>query len=908
MLAELWSDLRFRCRALLRAADLDAELDAELRFHLEQETAKEMARGASAAEAERRARLALGSATHIREAHRAARGLGAVERVRQDVRYAWRTLGRSPAFTVGAVASLALGIGANVAIFSALDALLLRPLAVQRPNELVTFEQRLADGTRQYNLSYFDYDRIRVDGRVVVAAAAIAWGEVFDVRATGAEKQVSDRATRVSAVTGEYFQLLGVPIALGRPLAEADDQESSAPVAVLGSAFADRLFGAGGSALGRTIVVNGTIFTVVGVMAPAFTGDWIGWPTDFWIAASKVGALHPESGAGAAKTRFQYKVVGRLRTGVTVRQAQAWSDLFYQQMLQSPPPNTGIARGARFEVRSLATGYAPQRDTFARPILVLMTIAALILLITCANVGNLVLARGASRQRELALRMAIGAGRWRLVQQLVTEAAVIAAAGTIAGLLLALLATHVLGAALATGPAISLANAANPASLQLDLRLDGRLLLFVAAVCLTITAAIGMASAFVTARANLSTVIGAASATERTSGRSLRHPLVVAQIALSLILVTATTLFSRTLLTLERQPLGFDGSHLLLAWTLPGQAHADPREIGALWTNVQERLSGLPGVVSAAVSVEGLLNGSGTGGPLVTIQGGGLADSVRVQSTMTVSPRFFATIGQAIIDGRDFTRADIDSAPNVVIVNATLARLLFRGGRAVGQHLVLRGVPSPFEVIAVVDDAVRAPREPLGPALYYPFGQNLRRLVRGMVPVVRIAGDPLKVAPSLRRALRDVDPSLPVVDIDAVDRQLARVLTQERLLASLSLVFGVLAMVLVCVGVYGLVAYFCARRRREIGVRIALGATAGGVIQLVLRDVLRLVGLGVGLGLIGAALGTHAVRGLLYGLDGASPVYVAGAALVIASVAALAAAIPAIRASRIDPLGALRVD
>lgn len=908
MLVELWSDVVHRLRALFRGDRVDEDLEAELRFHLEQETAKEIARGRSPDEAARRARLSLGGVTQTAEAHRRARGIGAIERVHQDLHYAVRVLRRSPGFVITAVLSIGLGIGANAAIFSAVDALFLRRMAVERPEELVTFEQQLADGTRQYNLSFLDYERIRDDHRTLAGVAAVAWGEVFDVATTSAQLAPPDGPSHVSAVTGDYFALLGVPMSLGRPLASTDDADGAPAAAVLAAPYATRIFGGAREALGGRLVANGTTFTVVGVVSPGFTGDWVGWPTDFWIASSRIDALHPESGPGAPRTRFQFKVVARRLPRSNLRETQAWAEVFYRRMLADPPANTGIARGAHLEVRSLATGYSPQREAAGRPLAVLLVIGALILAIACANLTNILLARAMTRRREIAMRMAIGAGRARLVQQMLTETSLVVVVGAAVGVGVAVAGMRGLEALLATGPASSLAGASNPGSLQLDLRLDGRLVVFCGALCLTIAAAIGILPAVRGTRMPASPIVDRLSEADRRRSFGMRDVLITAQIALSLILVVATVLFSRTLGNLERQSLGFDRSRLLLTWTLPGPTRRDPRGIATLWQQIVNDVAAIPGVRSVGISAEGLLDGGSPAGPLVTVDGGALADSVRVRSTMTVSPGFFATIGQRLDAGRDFTHLDTDSAPNVVIVNQSLVRQLFRGRSALGQRLRLRGVDMPFEIIGVVHDAKRSPRDVIAPAIYYPPRQNLRRLTRGLVIVARVDGDPLAMAATMRSALRRIEPRLAILDIDTVEGQLARVLTRERLLAMLSLLFGALAVLLVCVGVYGVVTSLYSRRVREIGIRLALGATRRRVVEMVIVDTLRLSLAGALAGLLGVALGGQVVRSQLYDVAPNDPLVVGGSVLGIVLVALGASLLPAYRASRADPIAALRAD
>ena len=909
MLGGLLSDMRYRLRAVFRKSSMDGELEDEIRDHLAREAEKHMRAGVAPAEAMRRARVAFGGIDNAKESSRDGRGTSWLEHLGQDGRYAFRTLARNPGFAGAAVVSLALGIGANTAMFSALDAMLLRPLPVERPEELVTFEVVYDDGYRQYNVGYSDYLRIQGLTGIVRAATATSWAESFNVRVGNSTALLSSGTARVSIVTGNYFSVLGVRPPRGRLFAADDDGDEMGahPVVVLSDAFWDRQFARAPDVVGRTLVVNDVPYTIIGVAPKGFTGDWVGWPTDFWIPSSMIFALHPEA-EGRPRNQYQFKVMARLEPKVSRARAQAAADLLYARTLADRPAGSGIGPNARLVVTPAATGYSPQRESFGRPLAVLMIIVGAVLLIACANMANLQLARAVARRREIALRLALGAARGRIVRQLMTESLILALLGGAVGLFVAVIGMNVLGALARSGPAVGVATNANPQSVEMNLHLDARVLAFALIVSCLTSVVFGLMPALRGSKvALLPALAGGTRRTDDPARAVARALLVVAQVGLSVLLVVGTGLFVRTLRNLESQDLGFDRQRLLLVWALPGHTSRTPEQIGALWQETQRRLAVLPGVASVAVSVEGLLAGGPTSGPLVSVLGRPVADSVRVLSTMTVSPGFFRTIGQTIRAGREFTRFDTDSAPTVAIINESLARRLFGRDQApIGQRVVLRGTTAPLEVVGVVADARNAPRGTNGPAIYYPPGQNRRRLARGMGIIVRTTGDPIGVIASVRLAMRELDPRLPILAIDTMEEQLQRILFRERLITSLSLAFAALAVILSCVGLYGVVSYVTSGRAQEIGIRIALGATRWNVIGAVLEESLKLAFVGIAVGIVVALATTRALTSLLYGIGASDPITIVGASFVVVIVAAIAGFVPAHRASTVNPVNTLR--
>jgi predicted permease len=827
----------------------------------------------------------------------------------QDVRYGVRMLMKSPGFTAVAVLSLALGIGANTAIFSLIDALMLRPLPVREPRQLVTFEQVFPDGRRQYNFSFPDFERFQGLTQSLSGMSATAWPDRYNATISGAGGGVSEGLLRVSLVTGNFFSLLGVNARMGRAFTEEDDRaQGGHPVMVISDAYWEQKLARAADVIGRTITLNRTTFTIIGVMPRGFSGDWVGRPTDVWVPVAMAYQVAPEFSAGPRGANFQYKIIARLKPGVTIEQAQAAGQILHQQIVKDPPANTGVSQNARFQVVTAATGYSPQREFFAQPLAILMLLVAAVLLIACANLANLLLARGAARRHELAVRMALGAGRTRIVRQLLTEGLLLSLMGGTLGLLFAVWGTGVLAMFARSGPVGSVSYEAM--SVVLDLRPNGRMLAFTVALCLLTVLLFGLAPAFRGSKIPLTQAMTGRSTGAGSSERrfGMRKLLVIVQVALSFALLTGATLFVRTLRNLRSEDLGLDREHVLLVWTLPGQTELRGAELSSLFWTMQERISSLPGVASASASVSGLLTGDHFG-PAIRVEGSATDNTqdVRADGTMSIGPRFFETIGQPLLQGRDFARADADPAARVVIVIETLARRFFGSESPIGRRLIsgLAGNSPSYEIVGVVKDAkYRTPRESSGLMTYWPYVQG-GRLSR-LCLVIRATGNPASIAASVRQELRNIAPNLPVLKIDTVEEQLDALLFQERFIASLSTFFGVLAVLLACIGLYGVMSYAVARRTGEIGIRLALGSTPAGVLRLVLRESLWLVSAGIVIGMSVSFALMRLASTRLYGVRAADPLTIIGAALLMITVTALAALLPARRAARVDPLVALR--
>jgi predicted permease len=608
--------------------------------------------------------------------------------------------------------------------------------------------------------------------------------------------------------------------------------------------------------------------------------------------------------------RRQFKVIGRLAPAVSPGAASAAADGVYRDLQRNPPPDaSGVSPNSRLELVSAAAGYSPQRARFAEPLAALMAAVAAVLLIACANVANLLLARSATRRQEIAIRTAIGANRAQIVRLLFVEGLVLAGLAGILGLLAASWETSVLANLARSGPVGSVTFGAQ--LVDLDVRIDGRTLAFTMALCVVTPVLFALAPALKASNRSPGRALSArGTGADGPGGRfAARQLLIVGQVAVSLTLLVATGLLVRSLINLKAQHLGFGRQHLLLAWTLPSTTGREGPALLALWTDVQHRIASLPGVRSVSPSAEGLLAGGPVAGPLVRIEGTPLASAARADATMTVGTGFFATVDQPLLAGREFTQTDTASSTPVVVVNQTLARRLFGSTNALGRRLWLGpGDRSAVEIVGVVADAVQnAPRAQRQRILYYPAAQNVRRL-RWMCLAIRTVGDPSSLVAQVRQELRGVDPTLPVMKIDTLDEQLDAVLFQDRLVVNLAVAFSVLAALLAGAGLCAMLFHAVARRTKEIGVRVALGAGQVSVLRMVLGDTFMLVLVGIGIGIPLTLSTTRMISGQLFGISPQDPAIIAGAVAAVWAISLIAAAAPARRATRVDPIVALRCD
>ncbi|HEX6536424.1 MAG TPA: ABC transporter permease [Gemmatimonadaceae bacterium] len=901
------------------------DVDEEIAFHLAMRVEKLIAAGWSPAAARAEALRQFGDLPAVRaeclttdhERERAMRRASYMDDLRRDAAYALRTLRRNKGFAVVLLLILALGIGANTAMFTLVNALLLRTLPVSHPERLVTIGDprrtgSLSEGTPRPDLaSYPVYEDLRDGTRTLAGLYANGRTGRLDVTIGGGHAGTEAEHPRGRLVSGNYFSVLGVPARLGRTFTAAEDRAPGAdPVAVISWAYWRRRFGGERSAIGRTITVNGAPLTIIGVTPPGFTGDIVGQPTDIWIPLMMQPSIMPHRTWLTDRTVSWLLLMGRLAPGVTLAQARAELSALERRTLTehaSAADLGGVERGLREtppRVEPGARGFSYYRSTFARPLLTLMVAVVLVLLVVCANVANLVLARAAARGREMSVRMALGAGRRRLVRQILTESVILAAAGGSLGLLFAIWGSTAL---------LRMAWGAHD-TLPLDVHVDARILAFTLGLSLLTALIFGLVPALRATRLDLA---GALRAHARSVGGGggggagrermpLGKLLVVAQVALSMLLLVGTGMLVRSTRRLERADMGAARDRLLIASIdAERSGYAGPR-LAALMRDVVARVGRLPGVAGATFSENGIFSGRESGTSVQVESYTARADSDTLIAYDDVGPNYFATIGAHLLRGRDIEARDDESAPRVAVINETMARFFFPRGDALGHQV--RSDSVSWEIVGIVRDVQeQGVREPPARRIYFPTVQ-MHRLPGDFILEVRATGDPARLAGPVRRALRAADPSLVVLDVDPLDDLIRDSISQDRMVANVVTFFGGLALVLAALGLYGVMAYATVRRTSEFGLRMALGAEPGAVTRMVLREAMMLVAAGVIVGLPIALAATRLLRGQLFGVSPLDPPSIGLAVAVLGVSAIVAGWLPAMRASRVPPLDALRSD
>jgi predicted permease len=914
-----------RMRNLWKKDALDQNLDDELRAHLEMRADDGIASGLSPKDARYDAQKRFGNSTLMKERTREMDIFAWLESVWQDIRYAARTLRHSPGFTVIAVLSLALGIGANTAIFSVMDALLLHELPVQEPQRIVALGY-IEDNEYQTAFSFPMFKSLRNGLPPATFSSVSAVGQFWRSNVTihTAAGISGGEDALVGLVSGNFFATMGVNAFAGRTLTHDDDGAPGGhPVAVISYSYWKRRFNQASAAIGQTLTFNDTTYAIVGVAPEGFTGDWVGRSTDFWIPASMAAQVFPErpdmlSNPNMTGTR----IIARTKPGITLRTANSAAEVVWYQAIAEMTPQLNASwrdyyAHERFEMSSFARGYSPERDVFTQPLIILLIIAGVVLLIACANIANLLLARSASRQREITVRVALGAGPGRISRQLLTESLLLAALGGASGILFSYWGTNALLGFLNSYPqSVGLGNL----YLELTVHPNVGILAFTAAVCLFTGILFGLAPALRARGLSLAPALAQRSGATQTwmSRFGLGKGLLVTQVGLSLLLLVGAGLFVRTLYKLKWQDLGFDRQHVLLVWTRPGQSRTTGPALASFYEAAQERISALPGVVSASPSMKGLLRDQPYGAK-IKVPGYIPKSDPDILPFDLVAPRFFETVGMRLTAGRDFTARDRENAAHVAVLNEFTARQYFGNQNPIGQHVgigkVGREAPvEDTEIVGVVRDAkgYNSLRETERRMIYIPFRQDqswsAHPRIANMCLAVRTQGDPQRMKAAIHAELMRLDPDLPVIGMDSVEEQLDQAAADERIIAVLSTFFGVLGVVLACIGLYGLISYTVARRTNEIGIRMALGAHRGKILAMVLRESLLLVFIGILIGVPATLAVTRLVSSRLYGISAADPFTIAGAAILMLAVAALAGFIPARRASRVDPIAALRYE
>jgi predicted permease len=828
-----------------------------------------------------------------------------------DLRYAFRTLRKSPMFVSVAVLSLALGIGANTAIFTLINQLILQYLPVRNPEQLALLTARghhYGSNTGANALSYAMYQDFR-DKNQVFSGMFCRHGMNVSVTYGGKTELIS-----AETVSGNYFPVLGVSPAIGRLFTASDDLvQGGHPLAVLSYGYWKARFAGDRGIIGKKIVVNGYPVTIIGVSQAGFDGVEPGRSPKIRLPMTMQDQLPPGQPYPQLNNRRRrfVQVFGRLKPGVTLAEAKAGLQPLFHQILQMEVEQAPFAKASPYSKQEFlrmsmdvlpgSKGRSHLREQFSKPLLALMAIVGLVLLIACSNLANLLLARASSRQKEIAVRLALGAGRWRLVRQLLAESLLLSAFGGVAGLALAVWMDRALisfqppdvwGISLSTDP-------------------DATVLGFTLLISMLTGLIFGLAPAMQATRPELAATLKDEAGSVAGGGSvRLRKTLVVAQVALSLLLLVGAGLFLQSLSNLKELHPGFETRNLVTFEVEPTMGGYRPEWARDYYRQLLERLKALPGVTSATFAVMPVL-ADNEWDNWVTIEGytpkpGEVPDP----HMQFCSPGFFETLKIPILVGRDFTIKDGNGAPKVGIVNEKFAKRYLAGVNPIGRHVgfgIDPGTKTDIEIVGVVGDTkYENMRQEIPYELYVPYVQQ--EWVSGMMAYVRTAGPPLGFFDTVRRTVRDVDPSVPMYEMRSLDYQMEISLITERLLATLSGLFGGIATLLAAMGLYGVMAFMVVRRTREIGIRMALGATRGSVVWLVMREVLLLASIGLAIGLASALGLTRLIAAQLFGVKPTDVATLALAAIGIATVAALAGYLPARRATTIDPMRALRFE
>jgi len=907
-----------RLYALLRSRQRARDLDDEIASHLAEATDEYLERGLSPEEARMAALRGFGGVLQTTEAHREVGSFVWLDDLRQDLRYTGRTLIKNPAFTLIAVFTLALGIGANTTVFTLLDAVVFKPLPVPAANELVTLYENgpegsadAAGGTGRYlRFSYPRFERLQQALGSQGSLAAVTRSSRFSVRLPGASEA---RFLQAQMVSGRYFATLGVSAARGRLLTDDDARvDQVSPVAVISDGFWKRTLGAADTAIGQTVILNGVTLTVVGVTPPGFFGMWTDSEADLWLPLTLQPALrynNNSSGYGridddkpwlAQDLVAWLNLVGRvpaveLRRAIPLLQAANHQGVAALADTFTNPRTRSSMLAHTLVVEPFSHGFSGLRARFSDALFALTALVALVLLVTCANIANLLLARAAGHARDIGIRISLGATAGRLVRQGLTESLTLAFAGGTAGLLFGawasgFLARQVLG---------------RSGQLPLVFSPDVRVLAFAAGLSMVTAVAFGLAPALRAIRVGRAAALGTNQrhAVGQVTMRGMRS-LVVGQLALSVVVVFAAMLLGQTLVNYLRIDPGFSTDRFVTALFDPIDSGYAADQMPALSRRLVAATRALPGVTSAAASRCGLVAGCSSSGAF-RIEGA--EEGVTLYQNW-VGSDYFLTVGIPLVSGREFNERDTEHSPRVAIINESIARRYFQGQNPIGRRL---GSSQPdTEIVGVARDAhTQTLHEPPVPMVYFPIDQKAANLQTALTNLdVRVNGDARGAVSAVREAIRRTEPDLLIGDVGTMSMRLARDLSRERIVAYLALAFGVLTLLVASLGLYGVLSYGVARRTQEIGVRMALGARHVEVIGFVLGQSVRLTVVGIVLGLLGTVAGGRYLSGMLFGVTPLDPTTLSTVCLAFIVVTTLASYIPARRAARVDPLVALRCE
>ncbi len=887
---------------------MESDLEKEVLDHFERQVSDYRRSGLTEEEARRKARLVVGNLEQIREECRDARGTRWAENLYHDLRFAMRTLRRSPGLAIVAGLSLALGIGANTAIFSVMDALMLRTLPVAHPEQLVLLgEGRMSGVTDDFphrNQELFSrpfYQEIQARSEIFsdIAAVESMSGDVH-ARFSGANAELEP--VKMQLVSGSYFAMLGVQAAAGRVLTPEDDRTpGGAPVVVMRYGYWQRRFARNPAVVGQSLSVHGAAFTVVGVAAPEFFGTEVGRAPDLWTPLAEQAQVQPWLGNPFDAQTQSLWLMGRMKPGVKISQAQAYINVPFQQWLHklagSSPSAERITdmQKARVKLTSAARGISRLRREFSRPLQILMVLVGLVLLIACANVANLLLAQAGARRREMAVRVALGAQRQRLICQLLSESLFLSLIGGSLGLLLAIGGGHLLLTMVSRGP--------EPVPLKVGLSVA--MLLFTVLVSLLTGLLFGIAPALRMSTGHTGPALREGKGLTRSQSQGRLGSLLVAgQVGLAFFLLLGAALFVTTFKNLEQTSTGFEKDRVLLLQLNSDSVEAKGPTLMSLYRRLEARIQALPGVRAASFSMmtfdQGQWNSPVWPKGLPHTEG-----HAKSFSGNRVGARYFEVLGTPIVLGRAFGPQDTPQSQPVAIINETLARDLYPNGSALGRHFAL-GDHDDFEIVGVVKDAkYQSVREhPVG--MFFVYNGQEQNPDGFNDLVVRAQGKPTALIGEIRAAIQAENPNLAMADAMTLAEVVDRSLAEEKLLAKLAGFFGALALLLSSMGLYGVIAYSVSSRTHEIGIRMALGALPKRILGEVLRESLVLVALGLAVGLPAALACGRIVSSQLYGVKADNPVLIIGTALGLVATALGAAFLPARRAALLDPVGVLR--
>lgn len=908
---------KLRLRTVFHRGKVESELHRELEFHLEQQIAENLAQGMSPQEARYAALRVIGGVAQIEEQCREQRGLHLIETTAQDIRYTLRSLRKNPAFTIVAVLSLALGTGANTAIFSLIDSILLNLLPVKNPKQLVfvrtntvksgmfqisrTMLNRDAEQMQKQATQFQGFASSQREGRLSIAIhghAELAAGEF---------------------VSGNYFELLGIHPQIGRTLLPEDNLQSGSSgiggwPAMISDGYWQRRFGREPDVIGERISINTIPFVIVGVMPRGFTGLSIDGPVEVMVPAitQKQVSSGSVSAGFPAPENSPGDLLGRLRSDTSIKKAAAeLSAIFHAtELAQNKLTESDRQSVARqfIELEPAGHGSSFLRRQFSEPLRILMVVVAVVMILACINLAGLLMAKASARQRELAIRLSLGSGRGRIIRQVLTESFLLSIVGCLIGVLFATFARD-----------LTLRLGAGAESQNLPMLWDWRLFLFLAGICVVNALLFGIVPALRTTGVDPNDVLKNAASGQHSARLPLGRVLVVAQLAISLTLIIGSGLFLATLQNLYQVDLGFNEDRLLTASLDPRLLGLDSAHIRAIYEELLSQVRALPLVVSASLMDNPLLSGRAhllsVHVPGYVAQAGeDLSNSWTL--TYNVGSRYFETVGMPLISGRDFSDADGENAPPVVIVNEAMTMHYFGAANPLGRKIMLSSIfktnfgseRNAAEIVGLIRNAHYFDlRDEHQQAVFVPERQ-LEQFSSVQTLIIRTRGNPTQVVGDLRAVIHRIDPNLPLFNVTTMSERLEGTLREPRFLAAVSSFFGVMALALSAIGLYGVLAYGVSRRTGEIGIRMALGADRNRILQLILAETVRVLTIGITAGLLLAWIASRLVKSMLYGLSSHDVRVYALAALILGLVALAAAMIPARRAVRVEPMVALRYE